>query len=186
MKDFAQRFYSTWYKAVKLADPHHLVLGSRIPYPMDEIVGACAANTDVLSFNHYAIELHKDFDRYSREFDKPMLIGEYGFDSFDAGLLTAYVPVASQKDRGKGFTYYTEQCAAKPYFVGAHYFQYIDEPLTGRGDGETSFNGFVAITDSPYPELVKAAKMTNARIYQVHSGKEPPSAEPPKAVPKKK
>lgn len=182
MKDFADRFYRTWYKATKQADPNHLVLGSRIPYPMDEIVSACAANTDVLSFNHYAIELHKDFDRYYQETGKPMLIGEYGFDSFDAGLLTAYVPVASQKDRGLGFSYYTEQCAAKPYFVGAHYFQYIDEPLTGRGDGETSFNGFVSITDTVYPELVNAARKTNARIYKIHAGKEPPDAQPPKAV----
>lgn len=182
MKDFADRFYRTWYKATKQADPNHLVLGSRIPYPMDEIVSACAANTDVLSFNHYAIELHKDFDRYYREIGKPMLIGEYGFDSFDAGLLTAYVPVASQNDRGKGFSYYTEQCAGKPYFIGAHYFQYIDEPLTGRGDGETSFNGFVSITDTVYPELVNAARTTNARIYKVHAGEEAPEAQPPKPV----
>lgn len=185
MKDFASRFYQTWYKATKQADPNHLVLGSRIPYPMDEIVAACAANTDVLSFNHYAIELHEDFERYYRETDKPMLIGEYGFDSFDAGLLTAYVPVASQKERGKGFSYYTEQCAARPYFIGAHYFQYIDEPLTGRGDGETSFNGFVTITDTVYPELVKAARTTNARIYKVHVGDEPPVMSAPKAVRKR-
>ncbi len=177
--DFAERFYSTWYKAVKKADPNHLVLGSRIPYAMDEVVLACARHTDVLSFNKYAVAPGDDFKRYYRLTQKPMLIGEYGFDSLDAGLLTAYVPVQNQVERGRGFRYYTEQAAALPFFIGTHYFQYIDEPLTGREDGETSFNGFVAVTDIPYPALTNAARRTNSRIYRVHAGLLPPFSQKP-------
>lgn len=168
---FAERFYGAWYAAIKRADPNHLVLGSRIPYPMDEVVAANARHTDVLSFNHYAFDVPATFDRYYKQFGKPMLIGEYAFDSLDAGLLGAHIKVRSQVERGVGYRFITEQLAAKPYFVGAHYFQYVDEPVNGRDqDGENSFNGFVSVCDVPYLELVKAARITNARIYDVHAG----------------
>ncbi|MBX9692234.1 MAG: hypothetical protein K2Z81_07620, partial [Cyanobacteria bacterium] len=175
--DFADRFYSVWYDAVKLADPNHLVLGSRIPLLMDEVVLACARHTDVLSFNHYSVRIPADFEQYFKKFDtyvgktdKPILIGEYAFDSLDAGLQAAYVPVKDQEQRGVGFTWYTEQAAAKPFIVGTHYFQFVDEPLTGRSDGESSFNGFVSVVDVPYRNLVEAARKTNSRIYDIHAG----------------
>lgn len=180
---FAERFYRGWYQAIKAADPNHLILGSRIPYPMDEVVAACAHNTDVLSFNHYGADLPAIYDRYYKSFGKPMLIGEYAFDSLDAGLLKAHVRVKSQAERGAGYSYMTEQLAAKPYFVGSHYFQYVDEPVNGRAsDGENSFNGFVSVCDVPYRELVKAARATNARIPAIHSGTTAPTQHRPHLV----
>ena len=79
--------------------------------------------------------------------------------------------MADQQARGVGYRYYTEQLAALPYFIGGHYFQYLDEPITGRFDRETSFNGFVSIADIPHPHLVKAAKASHSRIYNVHAGR---------------
>lgn len=177
---FAERFYRGWYNAIKAADPNHLVLGSRIPYPMDEVVAANARYTDVLSFNHYGADLPSAFDRYYKAFGKPLLIGEYAFDSLDAGLQSAHVQVLSQAERGTGYRYMTEQLAAKPYFVGSHYFQYVDEPVNGRApDGENSFNGFVSVCDVPYAELVQAARNTNARVYAIHAGTVAPTARRP-------
>jgi hypothetical protein len=38
-----------------------------------------------------------------------------------------------------------------PWFVGAHWFQYVDSPLTGRSyDGENYNVGFVSVADIPY------------------------------------
>jgi agarase len=89
------------------------------------------------------------------------------------------VSVANQRERGIGFRSYTEQIAAMPYFVGCHFFQYVDEPITGRFDSETAFNGFVNVADIPSPYLVEAAQAANRRIYQLHSGAaEPVSGEP--------
>lgn len=173
--EFADKFYDSWYRGIKKADPNHLVLGTRIPNMMDEVVLASARHTDVLSFNHYEMQLGDAYDRYYQLTKKPILIGEYNFDSLDAGLLAAYVPVRNQKERAVAFSYYTENAAAKPYVVGCHYFQYIDEPLMGRGDGESSFNGFVNVCDIPYKELVAAARKSNAAIYEIHSGKKAPS-----------
>lgn len=170
--EFAERFYKIWYQAIKRSDPNHLVLGSRIPYPMDEVVLACARHCDVLSFNHYATKLWPQLSVYYKQSGKSVLVGEYGFDSLDEGLVGAYVRVANQKERGAAYSYLTEQMAAQPYFVGSFYFQYIDEPLTGRsGDGENEFNGFVKVTDIPYLELVNAARKTNFQLYEIHAGK---------------
>ena len=171
--EFAERWYRTWAEAVRSADPNHLVLGSRLHQGNrpDEVIAACAKYMDVVSFNHYDVGAWKDeFDRYYSIAKKPFLIGEYGFNSLDAGLLNTAVPVANQRERGTGYRYYTEQAASLPYFVGGHYFQYVDEPVTGRFDRETSFNGFVNVADIPYPELVRAAKTTNPRLYDLHAG----------------
>jgi agarase len=53
-----------------------------------------------------------------------------------------------------------------PAFVGCHWFQYIDEPLTGRTyDGENYNIGFLTVTDAPYPEMVAAAKAAHGEAY---------------------
>jgi len=67
-----------------------------------------------------------------------------------------------------------------PYIVGSHYFQYWDEPITGRSDTETAYNGFVNIADIASAPLVAAARATNARIYAVHAGVEAPFAVAPR------
>lgn len=104
-------------------------------------------HVDIVSFNIYETVPDKTkFDRLYSIVHKPMLIGEYAFDSLDAGLLTTYVPVQNQPERAVGYRYYTETAAALPYLVGCYYFQYIDESVTGRKpDRETSFNGFVSV-----------------------------------------
>jgi hypothetical protein len=52
--------------------------------------------------------------------------------------------------------------------------QWIDQPSTGRDDGENYNIGFVDVTDRPYPEMISAAKETFNRLLDVHSGNETP------------
>ena len=59
--------------------------------------------------------------------------------------------------------------------IGTHWFEWIDEPVTGRPDGENYNIGWVNVTDQPYNELVEAAKVTHARLLDIHSGKIPPT-----------
>ncbi len=182
-RQFADRWYKVWGEAIRAADPNHLVLGSRLHggNRAPEIVAACARHMDVVSFNYYEVEPWAgEFNRHYEIAQKPFLIGEYAHNSLDTGLLSASVPVADQKARGVGYRYYTERLAALPYFVGGHYFQYLDEPITGRFDRETSFNGFVSIVDIPHPHLVKAAKASHSRIYKVHAGLLRPYDQKPK------
>ena len=142
---------------------------------------SCARHMDVVSINYYDLELSKaEFDRYYSLAGKPIIIGEYGFNSMDGGCLTAAVPVANEEERGVGYRWFTERAAALPYIIGLHFFQYWDEPITGRFDRETSFNGFVRVTDISYNWLVESAKITNGRIYRLHAGEVKPTERSPK------
>jgi hypothetical protein len=78
------------------------------------------------------------------------------------------------EERAVAYRYYVENAAAQPALIGAHWFQWIDQPSTGRFDGENYNIGLVDVTDRPYPDMINASKETFNRLYDVHSGKEPP------------
>jgi len=70
---------------------------------------------------------------------------------------------------------------ALPYFLGAHWFQWQDQPVLGRMDGENYNIGLVDVTNRPYPELVQALKTTHKVLYDVHTGKVKPFSRRPLA-----
>ncbi len=49
--------------------------------------------------------------------------------------------------------------------IGTHWFQWMDQALTGRPDGENYQIGFVTVADAPSPELVQAARDMSATMY---------------------
>jgi hypothetical protein len=56
--------------------------------------------------------------------------------------------VGGESERGPAYARYLRAVADNPDFVGAHWFQYLDEPLTGRTlDGENAHIGFVTVAD---------------------------------------
>ena len=57
----------------------------------------------------------------------------------------------------------------------------MDQPATGRRDGEDYNIGWIDVTDRPYPELVAAAKATHAKIDALHSGKLAATTRKPRA-----
>src|SRR5216684_618398 len=75
-----------------------------------------------------------------------------------------------ESERGPAFARYLRAVADNPDFVGAHWFQYIDEPLTGRTlDGENAHIGFVTVADLPYQDLVAAARNAHLAVLdQLH------------------
>ena len=103
-----------------------------------------------------------------------MIIGEFHIGVPGRGLSAGLVQARDQGERGIAYRYYVESVASHPAMIGTHWFQWVDQPVTGRGDGENYNIGFVDVTDRPYPELVAALKATHKRLLAVHSGKEPP------------
>ena len=53
-----------------------------------------------------------------------------------------------------------------PAIVGTHWFQYGDQAVTGRGDGENYQIGFVDICDTPYAETIDATRAIGERLYE--------------------
>ena len=112
----------------------------------------------------------------------PMIIGEYHFGTVDRGMAQSLWQVNSQKERGVAYSFYTEQAYSHPGLIGTAYFQWCDQDLTGRRDGENYNCGLIDVTDRPYPLQVGAMKETAKRLLDIHNGKlKPTEVKPVKA-----
>lgn len=165
---FAQRYFETLRDACRRHTPNQLYLGCRFAGPPpDPVTRACAGYADIVSFNLYYQKIPLDQWTGPEALGKPVIIGEFHFGALDRGMFhTGLVATADQNDRAMHYQRYLRSIADHPAFVGCHWFQYIDEPITGRWfDGENYNIGFVDVTDTPYPEMVDAARQVHAEMY---------------------
>jgi hypothetical protein len=105
---------------------------------------------------------------------RPIIVGEFHFGVPGRGLAAGLVQVRDQAERGTAYRFYVEQAAAFPAFIGSSWFQWVDQPCTGRMDGENYNIGLVDVTDRPYADLVEAMRTTHRRLEAVHAGTTPP------------
>jgi len=66
---------------------------------------------------------------------------------------------------------YVEDAAANPWCVGTHWFTLYDQSALGRGVGENYNIGIMDVCNKPYEELVKVARFTHEKIYDIAVGK---------------
>ena len=155
------------------AAPGKLYLGSRfVGFRQPGVLWRTAAKyCDVITVNAYANSVYNISDRiFERGGEKPILVGEFHFGCLDRGMFKpGLAPVYDQQERGRSYMRFVEGCLQHPLFVGCHWFQYRDQPLLGRGDGEAYQIGFVDVCDRPYPELCRAARKTGAELYEKRS-----------------
>ena len=162
--------------------PNHLNLGIRFGGGTHDELVKLMRGCDVFSYNTYRYAPPRaTLDHLYELAQRPILIGEFHIGVPERGLASGLVQAMNQTERGVAYRYYVEQAAAHPALVGTHWFQWLDQPVTGRNDGENYNIGFVDVTDQPYAELVAAAKLTHARLLDVHGGKVPPFDQKPKA-----
>ena len=161
---FAETYFKTIADSLKWHAPNHLLLGGRYAISTPEAVKACAEFCDVLSFNFYTLKPQDGYD-FARlaELDKPVLVSEFQFGSRDRGpFWPGPLELAREEDRGPAYGNFLKAALAQPMIVGAHWFQYLDQPASGRLlDGENGHLGLVAITDVPYPGFVDAVRKSN-------------------------
>ncbi len=170
-----ERYIQLTSAAVRKYDPNHLNLGMRSGgRPTDAEIRAARA-FDVYSVNIYDFEVKADrVSRIAELTGKPILIGEFHFGTPGRGLAASLVQVRDQAERGIAYRYYVENAFAQPEMIGTHWFQWADQPSTGRYDGENYNIGLVDVTDRPYAELVDAMKTTHRRLWSIHVGAEKP------------
>ena len=174
------KFLEMVNRLLKKHDPNHLNLGMRFVDCSDRLIEIIGNHFDVFSINSYRLTPPKDYmDRIDRLTGRPILIGEYHFGTPGRGMSAGLVQMADHKERGNAFRYYNEQGYAHPALIGTHWFQWIDQPNTGRGDGENYNIGLVDVTDRPYPDMTKAIRTTFERLFDVHNGNTPPYNVPP-------
>lgn len=163
-KTFADAYFKTISDSLKWHAPNQLLLGGRFAVSTPEAVASCAQYCDVLSFNMYTLKPQDGYDFAAlRELDKPVLITEFNFGSADRGPFWGGVTqLAREEDRGTAYATFLKQAMAEPSIVGVHWFQYLDQPVTGRLlDGENGHFGLVGITDVPFQGFVDSVRKSN-------------------------
>lgn len=170
LSSYVEKYFSIVDNALNQYMPNHLYMGARLPdWGMSkEVVKASAKYVDVMSYNSYKEGLPAHKWTFLSEIDKPSIIGEFHIGATDSGLYHPGLILASdQKDRARMYQDYMNSVIDNPYFIGAHWFQYIDSPITGRAyDGENYNVGFITVTDTPYAPMVKAAKNIHSTMYE--------------------
>nr|AYW35321.1 agarase Q4 [Catenovulum maritimum] len=172
--NYADKYFSVVAELLEQYMPNHMYMGPRFAHwaMTPESRKAAAKWLDVVSYNYYREGIDQPYWQILEELDKPSIIGEFHNGAMDSGLFNpGLIHATNQTDRGKKYQEYMYSVIDNPYFVGAHWFQYIDSPLTGRAyDGENYNVGFVNVADIPYQPLVDAAKELNENIYQRRYG----------------
>jgi hypothetical protein len=171
VKEIARAYFRTIRDELKKADPDHMYLGCRFAWKTDEAVEAAGEFCDVVSFNIYKREVDpREWTILSR-IDRPAIIGEFHFGALDRGMFHAgLTPTPSQEARAAAYERYVRSVLEHPSFVGCHWFQYADEPITGRSyDGENYNIGLVNVADLAYPELTEAARRVHSAAYEIRS-----------------
>ena len=156
------------YKAV---DPNHLNLGLRYGWlATDNLVEGCEY-CDVFSMNYYKeAPLKEEFDRIHAMTNLPILIGEFQVGSLEGGMMSnSMFGTRTQEGRGVFYQYYLEQAATLPYMLGAHAFQWNDQPTLGRFDGENVNIGIVDVCNRPYEGYIKGMKNAHQRVARIHA-----------------
>jgi hypothetical protein len=176
------RYLETIGAAIRRHDPNHLNLGLRFGggVPPAEMLRASKA-FDVYSMNVYSISVNANtLEEIYKVTGRPIIVGEFHFGVPGRGLAAGLVQVRDQAERGTAYRYYVEQAASFPAFIGSSWFQWVDQPSTGRMDGENYNIGLVDVTDRPYRELIEAMMTTHRRLQRVHRGTTAPFDVKPK------
>ncbi|HEX8325011.1 MAG TPA: hypothetical protein VF595_13995 [Tepidisphaeraceae bacterium] len=165
--------------SLRKLDPHHLILGVRFAGNAPrEVVRASRDHTDAQSLNYYVPDAQLDPEMFAmmyRESGQPIILSEYGFHALDnrSGARNTcgfQAQVPDQQARAEAYQLFTSRLARVPYVVGADWFQWSDEPPSGRGsDGEDVNFGVVDVDDKLYEQLADAIRQTTPRLNPLHA-----------------
>lgn len=173
----SEEYFKVVHNTIEKFLPNHLYMGARMAnWGMpDETIKASVKYSDVLSFNIYEEGLQPHAWTFLDEIDLPTVIGEWHIGATrETGLYhPGLVAADDQADRAEMYKAYMRSVLALPSMVGAHWFQYVDSPISGRAfDGENYNVGFVTGTDIPWPELGDAAREINSTLYPKRFGED--------------
>lgn len=171
---FAEYYFAAVRDEVKRVAPDNLYLGVRFHGHIDAaLVALCAKYADVVSYNIYDIPPTGRLNQYNAV-DRPILVGEWGIRSNP--LQTPFRgerPLSPDPaERAESYARYLSAGLRHPLMVGAHFFQFRDQPMSGRPDGEAIPRGLVNLTDTPHFDLVQTNRRLAYRLYEQRAGRE--------------
>lgn len=177
---YADRYYEFIYRTVKSIDPNHLYLGFWItpdwaaePWDAAAYWRLAARHCDVIGYDRYAREFADE--RWLAMFagtDKPVLCGEFSLPpTYQGERAFGTYGVWTRDDAEAGLYYarWVKSASENPYCVGLCWFEYRDQPITGRGPGRGSAVyygehyafGLTDMADQPKYPLVERMRRAN-------------------------
>jgi hypothetical protein len=188
----AERYFGVAARALREADPDHLVLGcrfaGRVPVP---VLAAAGKYNDIFTFNTYprvdfenvwspdgtggVVErVPRELSEYFAVARKPILITEWSFPALDSGLPCQHgagMRVDTQEQKASCYRIFVNAMADLPFLIGYDYFMWVDEPASGISTSfpEDSNYGLVNEKDEIYEVLVKAATEVNRAAASRHA-----------------
>ena len=162
-------------QALSIVAPQHLNLGMRYNrLSKKELIGN--ESFSVSSFNCYRQSPTQMLDMLLGKLNMPALIGEWHIAAqTERNFASGLVSTPNQQERAKAWLYYTHQAVSHPMCVGLHYFEYNDQPLLGRFDGECMQHGLISVCNVPYPELSEAMHEFSQQMYELANQKIQPT-----------
>lgn len=161
---YADAYFAACAAAMDRHFPRHLYLGCRFHTWNPLVTAAASRHCDVISANAYRYSV-ADFSLKTTE-DRPYIIGEFHFGVRDHGVwgvgLTWAADARNQSDLVQA---YLSDALRHPNIVGAHWFQWSGQAVTGRFDGENFGVGLVTIADRPVTSLVDAFRKVSEELY---------------------
>ena len=178
-EQLATDYHTITSRLIRQYDPNHLILGVRFKgNTTASVVRGSVGHTDAVSLNYYPGDAKIDPDLFpmiARESKQPLIITEYSFHSLDgrSGNRNTFgfnAQVLDQQARADGYKLFTQRLARSPYIIGADWFQWMDEPPSGRTtDGEDVNFGVVDVDDVPYEKLVDSVRATTPTLNPLHA-----------------
>ncbi|MGB5546929.1 MAG: hypothetical protein WBM74_10190 [Polyangiales bacterium] len=181
----ADQYFRVTSEALREADPNHLILGARassLTMP-PQVPQAAAPYIDVFSVNFYAtigdlfdvlnenwgplVPIDDWLQAYHELSGLPLMATEFSYRSSESDPPNTFPPIyftfPTQRERAAAYDGYVQNCFDAPYIVGQHWFEYVDQPLGGRGDGEDNNFGLITVNDEPYEDFLGPVTVTNSR-----------------------
>ncbi len=127
--------------------------------------------SDIFSFNAYRKNIQFNLDAVNKYGTMPFIIGEWHFGGSDKGLLAnGLVNATTQHERGLACMNYMYKCWLNKKCIGITYFEFNDQPLLGRFDGENMQHGLIDICNRPHYDCIEVLKEANLHLYEILSG----------------
>ncbi len=160
----AHKYFDVLTRAVRAADPNHLILGCRFSAHYDWTEEEAGKFVDVITVNCYpSVDLDRGIvdpnavrriSRIHEKGKKPVMVTEWSFPAADTGYRDAGPGAgqrfATQAQRTRATEIFARTMLAMPYLVGYSYFMWQDSPAGSRE--ETNY-GLLDRNGNPFPEI---------------------------------
>jgi hypothetical protein len=167
---FANTYFGRVKSALTYAGLKSFYLGCRFSVYTDEAVASASTYADILTFNVYRYYFDVPW-AYFGGLKKPVLFSEFGFSMRAMGTFGGPVPMASSIGRASCIQSFLNDAIVQPNIVGAIYYCYADQPITGRySDYENAGLGIMDVTDEPYSDSVNVLRTFTQSMYTTRAG----------------